>query len=128
MKKIVSILFLLIFLAANTELHQLLRLPVLIHHYLEHRQEKPNTSYVDFLADHYADHQTHSDNNHHDHENLPFKTSDCATAHNSMAFVNQTQFLVQRPNTFQDKVLPIYDGGICVSAFLSTIWQPPKIS
>jgi hypothetical protein len=126
--KLVAISLLTVFLGANTELHQLLRLPVLIHHFFEHHDQEPDESFADFLNEHYSDNQNHSDTNHNDHENLPFKTNDCATAHVSIAFVNPTSFSISRPKTFQDKVSPIYNGLFYSSSVVGSIWQPPKIS
>ncbi|NBU04883.1 MAG: hypothetical protein EBT39_00830 [Sphingobacteriia bacterium] len=128
MKKLIAISFLFVFLFANTELHQLLRLPMLIHHFSEHHDQEPDESFADFLNEHYSDHHNHSDNDHHDHDNLPFKTKDCATAHVSLAFLNHIQFSVLRPTAFYDKISPIYNGAFYSSAVVSNIWQPPKIS
>ena len=128
MKKIIAISFLFVFLCANAELHQLLRLPVLIHHFLDDLNQEPDETFTDFLNEHYSDHQNHSDNDHHDHDNLPFKTNDCATAHVSLAFVNHNPYSISSPAVFYDKISPIYNGGFYSSAFVSNIWQPPKIS
>jgi hypothetical protein len=128
LKKLIAISFLFVFLTANTELHQLLKLPVLIHHYLSHHQDEQDKSFLHFLSDHYSSTPEHSDNDHHEHDNLPFKTNDCATAHVSIAFVNLTPFTISRPIIFQDKVSPIYNGGFYSASVISNIWQPPKIS
>lgn len=128
MKKLVAISFLFIFLGANTELHQLLRLPVLLHHFVEHQDQETDKSFADFLKEHYSDTKGHSDASHHNHDNLPFKTSDCATTLISSAFVNHNPFSISRPNSFQFEVLPIYNGEFYTSAIVSNIWQPPKMS
>ena len=78
MKNLIAISFLFVFLGANTELHQLLKLPDLIHHFLEHRTQEPNETITEFLVEHYSDTQNHSKTDQHDHDNLPFKTNDCA--------------------------------------------------
>ena len=128
LKKIIAISFLFIFLSTNTELHQLFQLPVLIHHFLEHQNREPDESFADFLSEHYSDHQNHSDTDHHDHDNLPFKTTNCATAHISLAFINHFQFSITRQTVFHDKISPIYNETFYSSAVVSNIWQPPKIS
>lgn len=125
MKKFIAISFLFIFLCASTELHQLLRLPILIQHYGEHQQVNHDQSFADFLTNHYSDHQNHSDSN---HNNLPFKTTDCATAHVALAFVNHIQYSIQRPTSSPEKTSSIYDDIIYSSAVVSNIWQPPKHS
>jgi len=128
LKKIIAISFLFVFLGANSELHQLLRLPVLIHHFFDHQEQEPDETFADFLNEHYSNHQNHSDNDHHDHDNLPFKTTDCATAHVSLAFVNPIQISISRPIVFQDKISSSYNGAFYSSTIVSNIWQPPKIS
>lgn len=128
LKKAIAISLLFVFLGAKTELHQLLRLPVLIHHFLDHHYQELGESFADFLNQHYSDHQNHSDGNHHDHDNLPFKATDCAKAHFSLAFVNPIPFFIPRPTAFYDKIPPTYNGAFYYSSIVSKIWQPPKIS
>jgi hypothetical protein len=128
LKKTITISLLFVFLLANTELHQILKLSVLIHHFLSHHQDEQNKSFFYFLNDHYNDTPEHSDNGDKEHDNLPFKTADCATAHISLAFVNHIQFSIPRPTVFHVKISPIYNGAFYSSAVVSNIWQPPKIS
>ena len=128
MKRLIALSLLFVFLGANTKLHQLLKLPVLIHHFLEHQTQEPNETIADFLVEHYSDTQNHSEPDHHNHDNLPFKTNDCATAHVLIAFENHISFSVPSPNSFKNAGSPIYDGVIYFSVFHSIIWQPPKTS
>lgn len=120
--------FLVMFLGVSTELHQFLRLPVLIHHFIDHYQEDSSTSFTDFLGLHYTSTETHSDNEHHDHDKLPFKTASCAMAHIAIAFVNHIQLSLPSPNSIEAKESAEYAGEFYSSAFLNTIWQPPKFS
>ena len=53
MKKWVSILLLSLYLLSTTELNQLLKLPVLIEHYLEHKNLNPEMTLVAFFKMHY---------------------------------------------------------------------------
>ncbi len=126
-KKLIAISFLFVFLGAHTELHQLLKLPILIHHFFEHHHQEPKETFANFLNDHYSDTNQHSDTNH-EHDNLPFKTTDCATAHISLAFVNPVQFSITIPTTFYDKISPIYHGAFYSPTVVNNIWQPPKFS
>ncbi|MCE9540348.1 MAG: hypothetical protein K8R85_14200 [Bacteroidetes bacterium] len=127
MKKLIAISFVFVFLYANTEMHQLLKLPVLVHHYLEHCKEANNSSFVGFLYNHYNSEKPHSDNDHHDHQNLPFKT-DCANIHTSFAFTGHHQYSFQSTPPVSVKVNVVYNEIIYSSASLSNIWQPPKFS
>lgn len=127
LKKLIAISFVFVFLYANTELHQLLKLPVLVHHYLDHHEEGNSASFVGFLYDHYNSEKSQSDNDHHDHQNLPFKT-DCANVHTSLAYTGHQQYSFQHTPPVSVKVNVVYNEVIYFSTSLSNIWQPPKFS
>ncbi len=126
LKKLVAISLLFVFLSANTELHQLLKLPMLIHHFLEHHDHEPDETFAGFLNEHYSDTQNHCDTDHHD--NLPFKTNDCATMHNNVAFNHSHNFSISQPTIISEKLLVAHNVIVFSSVALSNIWQPPKIS
>ncbi|NUM30997.1 MAG: hypothetical protein HUU47_01585 [Bacteroidetes bacterium] len=127
MKKVLAILLIFSFLSANTELHQLYKLPVLIHHFFEHKNQNHNESLSSFLLEHYtSDKPSHCNNANKDHKNLPFKTHDCETVHsttflNTQSTLSFCAILLCSKITFQNKMKFVQ------SAFLSNIWQPPKI-
>lgn len=50
---------------------ELIKLPALVAHFLEHRSEQPGLDLEGFLALHYDD-AGHEESGHHDHEDLPF--------------------------------------------------------
>lgn len=61
-----------VFLFSSTELHQLVKLPGLVHHLREHQESDPSMSLLGFLQLHYtADHPM--DNDDADDNELPFK-------------------------------------------------------
>lgn len=128
MKKALVILFLFSFLSANTAFGEILKLPLLIHHYIEHSQEDNDNSVMDFLAKHYGkDINHHHDDSHHDHENLPFKTSNTHT----VQMVSFQPLLIQfsKKSSVEDKLkTPIRQQQNYSNAYLNSIWQPPKIS
>jgi hypothetical protein len=126
LKKILAISLLSIFLGANTELHQLWRLPVLLHHFLDHHQDEQDSSFTHFLSDHYSRKPLHDVENHHEHQNLPFKTNDCATAHLSLAFVNPPLYSIAIAPIFQHRKFPAYRHLIYSPALVNKVWQPPQ--
>ena len=129
MKRTIAISLLFVFLSANTELHQLLKLPILLHHFLEHHDQDHQESFADLLMEHYSDTPNHSGNDHHGHDNLPFKTNDCATMHNStVAYIHQHHFSLCQPMIVSDNISVSSKVEFSSSAFLRNIWQPPKIS
>lgn len=123
----IAISFLFIFLSANTALRQVLLLPVLVQHYLEH-VEKDNLTLLEFLSEHYAKTITHPDNKFHDHQKLPFKTADCHTSQ-MVVLIPQSSFSISHllPKSVEDKN-PIHKQQHYSNAYLNSIWQPPRFS
>lgn len=127
MKRVIAIPFLFIFLTANTAFGQLLRLPTLVHHYFEH-VEWDNSTLIEFLSKHYASTINHPDDQHHDHEKLPFKALDCQ-AIQVLTFIPQSTFSIAQIifNTVEIKK-PIFNQQNYSNAYLNSIWQPPRFS
>lgn len=127
MKQGFVIVFISAFLFANTAFGELLRLPRLIHHYLEHVEWDQNDSFIDFLATHYAKEIDHPDDIHHDHENLPFKTVDyhsCQFICNNLLPLIFKSVSIDFPK--EKKILSL-KNHFYYNAELAGIWQPPKI-
>jgi len=75
MQRALLIITTLLFLNSSTELHQLFRLPMLVQHYHQHRQQDPSLSLFGFLKIHYSnDHPGDNDDN--DDRQLPFKSDE----------------------------------------------------
>ena len=131
LKKLIAISFLSIFLCAYTEIGQLLKLPTLIHHYLEHHNDKTDDEYgisfIDFLKNHYNENSNHSDNAKHDHENLPFKTNDCNYMNTVIALMQQKVFNLHTTTIISAKNIACYTEQHYTSKSFGSIWQPPKL-
>lgn len=109
------------------ELHQLLKLPALIEHYIEHKQENKNETLFNYLAEHYTKNITHQHaDNHNDHQKLPFKTNDCAVAHTNVAFLATDKFDFILPNVHFTEKSSKYNEEKYTSNFYGNVWQPPK--
>lgn len=126
MKKVIAILLLGIFLTANTAFGQLLRLPTLFHHYLEH-VEWDNYTFAEFLAAHYSGQIEHPDDQHGDHQKLPFKSGDFNTSHVVTDVLPQCLYLSEIIVEGVDTKTPIHDKDDYPNSYLSRIWQPPRI-
>jgi hypothetical protein len=106
---------------------QLLKLPVLIHHYLEHHNAVNGVSFAAFLHEHYSDHHNHPSANG-EHEKLPFKNCDFSSLQ-AISFCEPPvsfQFETIKPIAVKEKTsyeIPFYS-----SLSFSSIWQPPKTS
>ncbi|MCG2612055.1 hypothetical protein LZZ90_11100 [Flavobacterium sp. SM15] len=126
MKKSVAIALLSLYLLGTTQLRELLKIPVLIEHFTEHRKQNPIINFWDFLCEHYADYN-HSDKDYDRDMQLPFKTLTHSAS--DLAFFPTIDFECELPV----KKIPadnrqnlVYAGFIYTSTYLSSIWQPPK--
>ena len=118
---------LLLFLmsVSTTESLQFIKLPALASHYSEHKSAAHNLTFIDFLIMHYAQHDD-NDNDQDKDNQLPFKGS----LQNSTLIVSY--FTTQPENPFnviahqRRHILLCFNDGIVNSAYLPSIWQPPK--
>lgn len=119
-------LLLFSFLTADTSFGQFLRIPTLIHHYLEH-VKWDNSTFYEFLCEHYAAKINHPDDKHHDHENLPFKTLNCHATH--VLNIAPQIWVLSEPNCrFVEEKIGVLRTQFCQNLYLNTIWQPPRCS
>jgi hypothetical protein len=126
LKKIAAISFLFVFVCAHTEIGQLLKLPVLLHHYLVHEEEDDNTtSFVDFLYEHYLEGSSHSSTDN-EHQKLPFKSVDFSFAQSNFILETPFTFTVKPDKPIPSKINTIYSETSYSSSISPKIWQPPK--
>jgi hypothetical protein len=119
-------LLLLIFSLSGTEFGQLLRLPLLVNHYLEHKIEHSDLSIGDFLLIHYS--QQHQDGANEEDRQLPFKSHlECAKLFSiASPFPNSVNLLI--PLTPEGS-MNMPSASTPLSAGVRTmIWQPPRHS
>lgn len=113
-------------LSTNSELLELVKLPVLVEHFKEHQQWDPSLSIVGFLYMHYFQDDNAYGDQQRDME-MPFKTA----LHSATSFV---WFIIPSPdNTIVSKVIyqkldqtPIINDVDYSVQYLSSIWQPPR--
>ena len=128
MKRVVSILFLSIYLLATTELIQFLKVPALIEHFIEHKENDNSVTFWKFLYMHYANGNV-KDADYDKDMKLPFKAHDnCNT---SLVLIvpniNHSFIHITYVATFIRKnQLSAYNPTFLGSDYLNTIWQPPK--
>ena len=128
-----AIIILLIF-SILPETGQLLKIPSLLHHYLEHdhhHEEHSEDSTSDFFS-YVKDHYTQKDNTHNhpehedDHQDLPFKSCSCAH-HLVMIFARGFDFFIAHTFYIKDKSSYFTVSDDLIASPLFSIWQPPKI-
>jgi hypothetical protein len=127
LKKAISIFFLATYLFATTQLGELLKLPVLVNHYVGHKQENKNLSFLGFLKMHYFNGDP-KDADYDEDMKLPFK---------SVTFSSFTSVVFCTPMpSFKQNIIIYFKNDTqhfseyafqYTSAFLSTIWQPPRV-
>jgi hypothetical protein len=127
LKKIIFIFLIANYLLSTTQLRELLKLPILVQHYIEHKQANKTLSFIEFLAMHY----THDSTKYADYDKdmkLPFKAMD-NTNISIISFCSPIPFfsyqsIVYCTNNNQEQFSDY--SFTYSSAFLSSIWQPPK--
>jgi len=129
MRRVLAILFLSVYLISTTELGQLLKFPMLVEHYFEHKEKNPQITVMEFLALHYEgnhlENHPHDEDYEHDQQ-LPF------IVHTDVLSVS---FVLTPPFSFEietrklvgkePKALPL-DDAFSDNNYLSAIWKPPK--
>jgi hypothetical protein len=102
------------------------KLPLLVEHYIEHKEKDGNLSLMAFLDMHYTQ-QDAQDDDHDKDMKLPFKSHEGCINSITIAFVpNNFEGLSAKPTYVETKIYSIYHEEFLQSTFLSSIWQPPK--
>lgn len=124
MKKLISILLLTLYLVSTTELYQLLKMPLLIEHYIQHKDLNPEMSFTAFLKTHY-DHPV-KDSDHDQDQRLPFVShanllAVVFTINSSLDFhcIEKVCNPIEIKKTF-------YKNALYNKEILNSIWQPPR--
>ena len=126
LKKIFVISLLSIYLISITELSQLVKLPALVEHFIEHKAKDTSLSLIDFLSNHYAQDNDH-DGDEEREMKLPFKSHDgCINSIVSESVPSSFYYLPAKPVFTESKSYSTYTEQFLQSTYLSTIWQPPK--
>ena len=124
MKKWVSIVLLSLFLVSTTELYQLLKMPVLVEHFLEHKVKNRDITFIDFIKMHYNDPVKDADYT--TDQKLPF------VAHSlplTLVFTINPEFIIEIKKHIPsdtDKKTFSEDHLFYNKDAVNSIWQPPK--
>ncbi len=126
MKAKISTYLFIIYLFSATEVSQLLKLPILFSHFLEHRVKNPKMSFDEFIYHHYAvEHQDDGDAE--TDRKLPFKSHDtCASFVFPIEILEEIQISLKHSLLeIQSKTI-VHSSADILSRYLSSIWQPPQ--
>jgi hypothetical protein len=112
-----------LYINSYTEFHETLRLPLLLEHYAEHRQQVKDMSFWEFLVMHYK-----TDISHDDQDNrLPFKDKGHSFTAPVMALPIQRIALIESTPFTEINHSSTYTEAY-VASHLSDIFQPPRYS
>lgn len=110
-------------MGSTTELSQLLKLPVLVEHYKEHKAKDSDLTFWDFMCLHYNQEFAHDNTD----NKLPFKSHSSCVSMPVIAFSTpQFTLNLEKPIFFEPKILSVFHNIIFKSLVVSTIWQPPR--
>jgi hypothetical protein len=104
----------------------LLKAPLVIEHYIEHREENKHVTLWQFLYTHYAMGDV-KDADYEKDMKLPFKTHDNCVATISNVYLPSEKVTIEKPIQFLQKKNFANKDQFLLTSFLSNIWQPPKI-
>jgi len=124
-RRLFYLLLLFSFMLSHADWSQWVRVPILVHHFVEHQATHPTPlTWVDFLELHYGQSIEHPDDAHGDHSKLPFLTYHAPTlfvplVSSTFRVVPTLVVLDTFKNTFYDFLPSLLQQD------LSTIWHPP---
>ncbi|WP_316838624.1 hypothetical protein [Pedobacter gandavensis] len=126
MKKRIAIFITLILLIFSTGLQELIKLPLLFQHYFEHKAINEDITFSTFLFDHYNS-VPHTDNDQERDNQLPFKSVDQHSVLSNSAAPPFHKYQIKVFSAQLRTKTVIYNDDHVPSAYLDTIWQPPKV-
>jgi len=118
-------IFLAIYLLGATELSQLLKIPLLIEHYTEHKLDNGNLSLLSFMYMHYVGDDGDTTDEQKD-QNLPFKSAHFQMQ-NTVVFA---VFKYELPKIFINmnrSVWPVMQSNSLSSIALGSLFRPPRV-
>ncbi|MCC6839901.1 MAG: hypothetical protein IT230_07060 [Flavobacteriales bacterium] len=124
MRRRFAILLLGLFAFTGTELHQLLKVPMLFAHYAEHQAEQP-MGWMQFLEEHYP-HDRHHHERGESHQGLPFQCDHHCGAQTLQAQLDGACGTVLMLPAPIDVQLIATEDRIAPREGPDGIWQPPR--
>ena len=123
MNKLIAYFLISVFMCANTSIGQLLKVPNLIEHFNEHKNEltTDSISFIDYIISHYS---KNAENNH-DHEDLPFKTLDNSSS--TLFAFSIITYQIQVVKAIISTQKKFFYNKSFKSNLVASIWLPPKL-
>jgi len=122
-KNLSIILMLSIYLFSTTELIQLLKIPILISHCLEHKKNHHKLTIGQFLIDHYKNHKQDGDWD--TDQQLPFKHFNSLSV--TAIYCSFSTYIPQLTSSINLKRKTFFHHDRSrIDSYIGAIWQPPK--
>lgn len=120
-----SIGLLSLYLFTGTGFSQLLRIPELVDHFVEHCQGNAQMTWAAFFHMHYEEPAAHADN-HPSHHHLPFKSMD-SNAHSGPYVIDDFTMLIPQASDDSEALSTCHEDQFCPWTMDSGVWQPPRL-
>lgn len=117
------IVFISMYLFATTELYQLLKLPIFIEHFLDHKSQDKMSMY-EFLVHHYGGHEKDADYN--TDMKLPFMKHFDLSHFSVFLGTNSSYDTLKELTEWKDSNLVYHSDENFINRALEAIWQPPR--
>lgn len=124
MQKVSAILFISVMLLSQTPFQQVLKLPVLVQHFLEHKQETRSIGLAEFMQLHYLSGDVR-DSDYDRDQQLPFR-ADAMIIVSSSVVVQDCQVQLDPLPLREEQSFPLLDINSLPSRHSFDIWQPPR--
>lgn len=122
-RKVAAILFFSVILLAQTPVQQVLKLPILIEHFKEHRADK-DISFLEFIKLHYFSGNP-KDSDYDRDQQLPFRANDVILMSSTVVLPAQI-VPAAPPLLFREKTYVLLKPTGLPSLHSFDIWQPPR--
>ncbi|MBA6151653.1 hypothetical protein [Gelidibacter maritimus] len=129
MSKLVAIFYtvLILFQSLNISFEDVSKFSALMEHASYH-QETYGDSFFDFLSEHYGEASVAHENEHSEHENLPFKHNDQNCCHINTSFTLQNTEFIDSYEAFIEIPLNFHYKESFSLFEKPSVFQPPKFA
>lgn len=104
-----------------------MKVPFLVEHFIDHRDENKNITLYQFLYVHYAMGDVR-DGDYDKDMKLPFKSHDNCVANGLTVYPPSQKISIARSVPLLEKKHLLVREHFLQSSFLANIWQPPRLS
>ncbi|WP_225035331.1 hypothetical protein [Winogradskyella sp. SM1960] len=127
MTKLVAFTYslLILFQSFNISLEDFSKFGVLLEH-ADYHKEMYGDTFIEFLTEHYGDAKVTHDNDHKEHEDLPFKDAHHICSHISPVFINTAITYDFTQQDFVKIPFNFYYTDSHTNFEKSSVFQPPK--